>query len=108
MADGSVVLVDVRLRPVSRFRPAYRRSVLEQCFGVRYHHVPQLGNVNYRDHSLSIILADQDGGLPLVVRWLEQGYAVCLLCACSRVTSCHRVVVARLLQERCLCEVVDL
>jgi uncharacterized protein (DUF488 family) len=108
MADGSAVLVDVRLSPASRFHPTYRRQVLEQRFGARYHHVPQLGNVNYRDHSLPMILADAESGLPLVVSWLEREGAVCLLCACSRVTSCHRLVVARLVSARCSCEVLHL
>lgn len=106
MRDASMTLVDIRYHPASRYRPQYRKSALEQRFDVRYCHVPELGNVNYRDSTLPIVLADTAAGLSCVLFWLERGYSVCLLCACADARACHRSVVARLVQERCSCEVV--
>ncbi|GCF08089.1 DUF488 domain-containing protein [Dictyobacter arantiisoli] len=108
MVDPSMILIDIRLSPKSRFHPRFRGPALAQRFGNQYHHVRELGNLNYQDHALPIVLADAPGGLSLVSFWMERGYPVCLLCACSNAASCHRSVVARLLQEKFVydCEVV--
>ncbi|GCE05611.1 DUF488 domain-containing protein [Dictyobacter aurantiacus] len=108
MQNPSVILIDIRLSPKSRFHPRFRGSVLAQRFGNQYHHIPELGNLNYRDHALPIMLADPAAGLSSVGFWLQRGYAVCLLCACSQPGSCHRSVVAGLLQQRYGCEIAHL
>ena len=100
-------LIDIRYRPTSRFYPVFGKSALRRRFGERYFHVGSLGNVNYRDHSLPMVLLDAKNGLSLVSFLLER-YPVCLLCACAHVETCHRLVVARLLSERVSCEVVHL
>lgn len=105
MTDPAMTLIDIRFRPTSRFSPAFHRTVLEQRFGQRYCHVPQLGNINYADRSQPIVLADATVGLSLVLFWLERGYSACLLCACAHVESCHRRVVAQMIFERFPCQI---
>ncbi len=94
-----VKVVDVRLSPRSRFLSDWRQGALQKRLGERYVHVPELGNVNYRDRSLPIEIADFEKGSAIVLDLLYQGWSVCLLCACSDVWSCHRLVVARKLVE---------
>ncbi|TMC15488.1 MAG: DUF488 domain-containing protein [Chloroflexi bacterium] len=101
IADPAFMLVDIRTSAFSRFRPAYRRDALVRRCGNQYLHVPQLGNVNYRDRDLPVVLADPSVGLPYVLCLLDSGYSVCLLCGCAHVQTCHRQVVSDLLLARC-------
>lgn len=108
MTDPLMTLLDIRRSPRSRYRPSFRRSSLEQQFPARYYHVPELGNVNYADRTLPIVLVDASAGLRALRFWLERGYSVCLLCACAHLEDCHRRVVAELVTEQYPCEVVHL
>jgi uncharacterized protein (DUF488 family) len=92
-----VKLVDIRLSPRSRFFPAWRKGALQRHFQEDYVHVPQLGNLNYQDHSLPIQIANREEGLAVVLHLLDCGWSVCLLCACSHVEHCHRLTVANML-----------
>lgn len=107
-ADPALVLLDIRLHPWSQRYPAFRKAALAQCFGARYQHVPALGNLNHRDHRLPIALVDPVAGVAHVCRLLDAGLPVCLLCACAHVESCHRFVVAHLVQEQGGYQVVHL
>ncbi len=108
MAQPDALLVDIRLRPVSRWHPAFRRRALEARYSLSYWWAPELGNSNYADRSLPIELADAVEGLEQVRFWLEHDYTLCLLCACAHVESCHRKVVADLLHDLVSCEIVHL
>ena len=96
-----VKVVDIRLSSYSRFLPEFRHGPLRERFGDRYLHVPDLGNLNYRDHTLPIVIANCERGLRVVLDLLLENWSVCLLCACSRVEKCHRLVVANMLVETC-------
>ena len=108
MTDPAMTLIDIRFRPASRFSPTFRRAALQQRFAQRYCHVPELGNSNFADRSLPIVLADVTVGLSSVLFWLERGYPICLLCACAHVESCHRGVVAQMIVERFPCPITHL
>ncbi len=108
MTDPAMTLLDIRLRPVSRWYPAFCKASLERRFSWQYFDVPELGNLNYRDRSLPIVLARSSEGLEFVLGLLRFDRPVCLLCACKDVESCHRSFVARLVQEQFSCEVVHL
>lgn len=97
MADPMMLLVDVRKEARSRWLHQWTKKQLTLRWGGRYVHVPQLGNVNYRDRNLPIELANPGEGIPLVQSYLQNGYSVVLLCACMRYETCHRRVVAELL-----------
>lgn len=105
---SKIMLVDTRLRPVSPFRPQWCKRGLTQVYGDRYVSVPDLGNLNYRDRRLPIMLRNAAAGLAQVLALIDRGCVVCLLCACAQVETCHRRVVADLLRERCSCRVVHL
>jgi uncharacterized protein (DUF488 family) len=97
MADPAMLLIDIRLQARSRWMHQWTKKQLMLRWGGRYIHVPQLGNVNYKDRSLPIALANSEEGLSIVQSYLQSGYSVVLLCACMRYEMCHRRVVAELL-----------
>jgi len=84
------VLVDVRLRAWSR-NPDYCKSRIMAVFGERYLHVPEFGNVNYKDRSAPQVIKDFDGGLH---RLSEINSNVILMCVCPTLTVCHRSILS--------------
>ncbi len=108
LVQQGVRLVDIRLSPRSRWYPAWHRAALEQRFGERYVWVQALGNRNYRDRRLPVELASERVGVGLVCWWLAKE-DVCLVCACADWRTCHRRVVAELVQAQVQrCQVVHL
>ncbi len=51
------LLLDIRRTPVSTWADWTGRTLVQR-YGSAYVHVPELGNLNYRDHRLPILLAD--------------------------------------------------
>ena len=110
-ADPATVLVDIRKSPNSRWYP-YRQPALQQCYGGRYIHMPQLGNVNWQFKNLPIVLEDPAAGLPQLLALLRAERSIILICACATVRNpdgspkCHRLIVAELLAEQCCKEII--
>ena len=102
MADPQMLLIDIRLRPVSRFRPEWRKAALITAYGPRYLHLSGLGNVNYKNREKGIELCAPDVPLAQLCRLMERGYSLVLLCACAAYESCHRRMVYDLLLARSL------
>ncbi len=98
MRASEVLLVDIRLRPRSRWWPVWNKKQLRERWGARYTHEKQLGNVNYRERSLPVQLVgpNVEQAIAGLVALLEQGYSVVLLCACREYESCHRKVIAEM------------
>ncbi len=92
------LLLDIRRTLVSTWADWTQRTLLQR-YGSAYVHVPEFGNLNYRDHRLPILLADAPGGVRQVIHALDQGRRCLLLCACKDYRTCHRDIVARLLQQ---------
>ena len=108
LVADNVIVLDIRSSPRSRWYAWSRKRLIER-FGNSYHHVPELGNVNYRSAELPVKLANEFDGLWSVLFWLvNKGYDVCLLCACADVLVCHRRVVAELVRAASSCQVVHL
>lgn len=103
-AHGAL-LVDTRYRPYSR-NPVWNRNRLQAALGNAYYWAESLGNVNYKNGG-EIVIADAAVGVPLVT-WRLATQPVVLLCACPEVTTCHRHVVAELVQTAAGCRVVHL
>src|SRR5262245_8952394 len=80
--------------PQSRWHPEWRRAYLQQTFGAQYIHLPALGNRNYRSTGGPIVLADYPTGLQQARTLLSQWPALILLCTCSTLAACHRLLVA--------------
>jgi Active DUF488-N3 subclade len=92
------LLIDIRHAPVSTW-PDWTQRALLQRYGPGYVHLPALGNLHYRDHRLPIVLADAPSGVRTVVQTVDDGRHCLLLCACKDYRTCHREIVARLLQQ---------
>ncbi|HET8851889.1 MAG TPA: DUF488 domain-containing protein [Ktedonobacteraceae bacterium] len=102
MQTQRTVLVDIRSQPRSRWYPAWNRSALIARWRCRYlWKGDTLGNVHYKpeDRSKGIKLAAPERGVVEVVHLFQSGYQVILLCACKYPESCHRLLVAKLVQE---------
>jgi uncharacterized protein (DUF488 family) len=100
------LVVDVRLFPRSQ-RAEWSKEALERELGERYVHVPEMGNRNYRSRGGPIEIADPEGGVARVAPLLVEG-SVILLCRCPQVETCHRRVVAALVQAATEAPIVHL
>ncbi len=99
MAQPRTAIVDIRSVPYSRWTASWNRRTLMHKYGpIRYHHVGELGNVNYNKPDLPIQLADPDVWVQKCVKSLQQGWSLVLLCACKDYEQCHRKTVYQLIQ----------
>ena len=104
----NAVIIDVRLRPYSRFRPIWNKGILTEHLGDIYKHIPAFGNLNYRgDMGPSIILQNPEQGLRDVLPILET-QSIILICVCAHPSTCHRSEVAQILAKETGCEIVHL
>lgn len=102
MSNPKALLVDIRLSPRSRW-PQWNGTHLRTRFGAgRYTHEYRLGNKNYKKKEQPIELAgpQYEGSISGAVLALEHGRDLVLLCACSNYETCHRKVVAEMIQAR--------
>ena len=101
MQDASVLLIDIRERAQSRWWPVWNKKQLRTRWGLRYTHEKKLGNINRRDRSLPVVLhgPHPEQSIAGIVALLQQGYSVVLLCACKEYETCHRKVVAEMIQQ---------
>lgn len=94
------LLVDIRFSPRSRWYPLWNRTALERRYGHQYLWEPRLGNVHYQHKDLGIQLDEghEDAVCELAVLLVE-GVSLILLCACKNPRTCHRSLVAKLIQD---------
>ncbi|GIK37881.1 MAG: hypothetical protein BroJett011_17140 [Chloroflexota bacterium] len=90
------VVADIRFSPRSRI-PQWNGGRLAQLLGDRYHHLPALGNRNYKDGPVEIV--DLEAGLPQVADLLVH-QPVILLCVCADIQHCHRRLAAEAIVAR--------
>jgi uncharacterized protein (DUF488 family) len=86
-------IVDVRLQPWGRAPfngPRAARHTVESV-GLRYVHLPDLGNVLYRTGGIQIRNLE---AIEAVLDDLRAGRSVALMCACPRPEGCHRSMLA--------------
>lgn len=89
-------LIDIRYRPMS-MQPQWRKSALSQFFGGKYHHMPEFGNVAYKQEGV-IQLQDPKRGVARLTGEFNQK-SVVLMCACREYEGCHRKAVAKILRD---------
>lgn len=95
----NLLLIDTRAVPHSRIA-GWSQSALEQRFGNRYRWAGKfLGNVNYASAG-PIRLANPVTGIAGLVRYLQEGYDLILLCGCREYEQCHRRVIVDLLCQQ--------
>jgi uncharacterized protein (DUF488 family) len=91
------VLIDARLKPVSRYDPQWYRKNLENYFGKAYLSLTEWGNLNYKNDLAPkgiFMIADFRAGLEK----LPDGRSALVMCVCKNYHTCHRSELARLLQ----------
>lgn len=103
--DLGALVVDTRYSPRSRV-PQWTRKQLSERLGSHYQHQPSLGNINYKGDG-PIVINKPEEGIPQVASLLEK-QPVILLCVCKDCDTCHRKVVAELVQEFSGCEITHL
>ncbi len=101
MRDVRVLLIDIRVRPQSRWWPVWNKKQLRARWAGRYTHEKRLGNINYRDRSLPVVLhgPNVEQAIEGAVGLLKVGFSLVLLCACKDYETCHRKVVAEMIQQ---------
>jgi uncharacterized protein (DUF488 family) len=100
MRDPRVCLVDIRYQPRSRRNPRWDRAALSARFGRRYVWERRLGTIHDRNRKQGIQLSESH---PEAIReaaaLLCEGTSLILLCACTNARTCHRNLVAKLIQD---------
>jgi uncharacterized protein (DUF488 family) len=102
MEQSQSILVDIRYSPRSRWFPRWNRSALTAAYGHRYIWDRRLGNINYDLQRRKFGIQLAEGHIDAVQKAAEillQGTSLILLCACKDAQKCHRVVVAKLIQD---------
>mgnify|MGYP001163357492 CR=1 FL=1 len=100
-----LTVIDTRISPMSRNPGAWDKTALEALLGIRYVHVRELGNRNYKGGDIAIL--DLDRGVKLVTPYLRSGKSIVLMCACTSHHTCHRTVVACELARLTGCKVTN-
>ena len=102
MTHTNIILVDIRHTPRSRWFPAWNRNALTARYRHRYIWDQRLGNVNHDPQRRKLGIKLDEGHMDAVhtaAEMLLQGTSLILLCACKDPQKCHRVVVAKLIQD---------
>lgn len=90
-------LVDIRLVPWCGWSASWRRQELLTAYGKQYVSLPGFGNVNYNRPGQPIVLQAPEKHLAVVVKALQRGAFLLLLCGCRNYETCHRKVVYELI-----------
>lgn len=100
MRHPHVLLVDVRYQPVCRFNPQWNRAALADHYGEQYRWERRLGNRNYwsRDRAIQLPEGSQNA-VQEAASLLRAGTSLVLLCACGDERACHRIYIAKLIQD---------
>jgi Protein of unknown function, DUF488 len=100
MRHPHTLLVDVRYQPISRWNRQWDRAALIARYGEQYRWERRLGNMNYWNSTRPVQLptgwqeAVHDTAALLCV-----GASLVLLCACRDERTCHRSLIAKLIQD---------
>jgi hypothetical protein len=95
--DPWMLLIDTRHTPRSQM-PAWNEAALRATYGARYRWAGKyLGNRNHATGG-PISLRDAETGIGGLIRYLQEGYPLILLCGCREYNSCHVSVIVSLLQ----------
>ncbi|GHO91518.1 hypothetical protein KSF_015660 [Reticulibacter mediterranei] len=93
-----MLLIDTRHTPFSRIT-AWNEPTLRATYGERYRWAGKfLGNQNHTTGG-PISLVDADTGIRGLVRYLQEGHPLILLCGCREYGMCHRSAIVALLQK---------
>ncbi len=92
-------LLDIRYKAWSG-QEQWRKEQLQERYQKKYIHIPELGNINYKQREKGIELVNPDKVIQNLRLLLQRGYSFILLCGCLDYNKCHRKVVYELLTQR--------
>jgi uncharacterized protein (DUF488 family) len=92
------ILVDIRYSPYS-YSPFWQKKELENILGVKYIHIQELGNINYKN-SKEIEISDLKKGMEKLEELIKENVNFCLMCSCQDFSSCHRKIVSQEIKNR--------
>ena len=94
IANPRACIIDTRSTPWCTWSETWTRPALERRYKKRYRYAGQvLGNTNYNTPNAPIVLVNEAAGIPWLVKGLEQGVTLILLCGCVTYERCHRKVI---------------
>lgn len=96
MQEENTILVDIRYSTKSLRKPEWSGQALQERYGNRYLWIRELGNENYFNHG-EIKIHDPAQGIPRLMKGIERGYKLIMLCTCSDYSKCHRRTVVEML-----------
>jgi uncharacterized protein (DUF488 family) len=100
MSDPKMCLVDIRYQPRSHRAQQWNRAALTARYGRCYLWERRLGNIHYRRQELGIMLAEgHTDAVREAAALLCEGTSLILLCACKDARTCHRSLIAKLIQD---------
>jgi hypothetical protein len=100
LVEAGCIILDVRKRAGSRYRPEFSGKRLTARYGEAYQRCKALGNENYQRPEAPHRLTDPEFGIRELVAWLIT-HDVVLLCKCTTFETCHSSTVVTLLQASC-------
>jgi Domain of unknown function DUF488 len=100
MRNPTVLLLDVRYQPVSRWNAQWNRASLTARYGEQYCWEQRLGNSNYWSRERGIQLpGNSQEAVREAATLICAGTSLVLLCACGDERACHRSLIAKLIQD---------
>ena len=94
IANARACIIDTRLTPWCKWSETWTRPALERRYKKRYRFAGQvLGNINHTTPDAPMVLANEAAGIPWLVKGLEHGVTLILLCGCVTYEKCHRKVI---------------
>ena len=100
MHHERTLLVDIRLTPWCSWSPLWCSRTLAATYGRRYRWERRLGNLHYKHRERGIQLATgHEEAARQAAHLLRQGVCLILLCGCRDARTCHRSLVAKLIQD---------
>jgi uncharacterized protein (DUF488 family) len=84
-------VVDIRFCPHTKL-PFWDQKYLQERFLSQYHHIKELGNINFSNKQ-PIKIFDLETGLGKLSKIVSSAKMCILFCACEEYDKCHRKVV---------------
>jgi hypothetical protein len=95
--EGALI-VDIRTRAASQYRPDFSAKRLRERFGESYTRIKDLGNDNYNLPGAPIQIHNALAGIAQVLTLLEK-HDLCFLCKCKQLAGCHTAIVIEEIQR---------
>jgi len=87
------ILIDIRMKPYSRFNPSMNKNSLESIFGSKYLWMRELGgdlDIESQDFKLTI---------DKIIKIADEGKKIMLMCCERDYRRCHRFSITNYLEE---------